>query len=216
SASDAAAVRRLPRRPSRVGGGRRVPFRPAPPDRSDFRAGCSIATRLPACRRAMGRCVVSGGLRRRAARRGGRAHRTHPRLHPAGCARPASGERTPVSTTQQVARPTDPTGGRPVGPRPGALRPLGLSEIALTGGFWSCRQRTNAQATLAHCQMWMERLGWVANFDRVADATTRPDRPGLVFSDSEIYKLPEAMAWEFGRTVDLRVDAAFRALSERV
>lgn len=121
-----------------------------------------------------------------------------------------------MSTTQQVARPTDPTGGRPVVPSTGALRPLGLSEIALTGGFWSCRQRTNAQATLAHCQMWMERLGWVANFDRVADATTRPDRPGLVFSDSEIYKLLEAMAWEFGRTGDLRVDAAFRALSERV
>jgi uncharacterized protein len=121
-----------------------------------------------------------------------------------------------VSTTQQAVRPTDPTGGRPVVPSTGVLRPLGLSEIALTGGFWSCRQRTNAQATLAHCQMWMERLGWVANFDRVADATTRPDRPGLVFSDSEIYKLLEAMAWEFGRTGDLRVDAAFRALSERV
>ena len=121
-----------------------------------------------------------------------------------------------MSTTQQAVRPTDPTGGRPVVPSTGVLRPLGLSEIALTGGFWSCRQRTNAQATLAHCQMWMERLGWVANFDRVADATTRPDRPGLVFSDSEIYKLLEAMAWEFGRTGDLRVDAAFRALSERV
>lgn len=120
-----------------------------------------------------------------------------------------------MSVTQHVARPKM-TDGRPVVPTTGALRPLGLSEIALTGGFWSRRQRTNAEATLGHCEMWMERLGWIANFDRVADATTRSDRPGLVFSDSEIYKLLEAMAWEFGRAGDPRVDEAFRALSERV
>jgi len=121
-----------------------------------------------------------------------------------------------VSITAHVQRPTDPTGGRPVVPTTGALRPLGLNEIALTEGFWSRRQLINAKATLAHCEMWMERLGWIANFDRVADATTRPDRPGLAFSDSEIYKLLEAMAWEFGRAGDPRIDEAFRALSKRV
>lgn len=112
--------------------------------------------------------------------------------------------------------PADPTGGRPVVPTTGALRPLGHHEIALTAGFWADRQQTNADATLAHCEAWMERLGWIANFDRVAGGTTTADRPGLQFSDSEIYKLLEAMAWEFGRTGDRHVDEAFRALSARV
>jgi DUF1680 family protein len=121
-----------------------------------------------------------------------------------------------VSITEHVAAPKVLTGGRPVVPTSGALRPLGLAEIALTGGFWSRRQRTNAEATLGHCEMWMERLGWIENFDRVAGATTGSERPGLVFSDSEIYKLLEAMAWEFGRAGDPRVDKAFRVLSKRV
>ncbi len=61
-------------------------------------------------------------------------------------------------------------------------------------------QATNAAATLPHCETWLERLGWLANFDRVADGTTGPDRPGLDFSDSEAYKLLEALCWEYGRS----------------
>lgn len=111
---------------------------------------------------------------------------------------------------------TDPTGGRPVVPSRGALRPLGLREIALTGGFWDALQQTNAAATLEHCEQWMERLGWIASFDRVAAGTIGPDRPGWPFADSEIYKLMEALAWEHGRSGDLAADAAVRRLTARV
>ncbi|MEV0200504.1 glycoside hydrolase family 127 protein, partial [Nonomuraea sp. NPDC050691] len=86
----------------------------------------------------------------------------------------------------------------PVLPTSGPVRPLGLGQVTLTGGFWGGRQAVNAAATLAHCESWMERLGWLANFDRVADGTTSPDRPGWSFSDSEVYKLLEALAWETG------------------
>ena len=112
--------------------------------------------------------------------------------------------------------PVDPTGGRPVVPARGALRPLGLHEVALTDGFWAGLQRTNATATLEHCEQWMERLGWLASFDRVADGTTGGDRPGWQFSDSEVYKLLEALAWESGRTGDEHAEVAFQRLTARV
>ncbi|PZG17127.1 glycoside hydrolase family 127 protein [Nonomuraea aridisoli] len=104
----------------------------------------------------------------------------------------------------------------PVLPSHGRARPLGLAQVSLTGGFWGSRQAVNATATLAHCESWMERLGWLANFDRVADGTTGPDRPGWSFSDSEVYKLLEALAWESARTGDPGTEAAIKRLTARV
>jgi DUF1680 family protein len=123
---------------------------------------------------------------------------------------------TGVADARRTGRGADPTGGRPVVPPPGERRPLGLDEIALTGGLWGRLQDTNAAATLDHCEEWMERLGWIANFDRVAAGTTAPDRPGWPFSDSEVYKLMEALAWEHGRTGSATADAALRRLTARV
>ncbi|MEV1169497.1 beta-L-arabinofuranosidase domain-containing protein [Nonomuraea sp. NPDC049784] len=104
----------------------------------------------------------------------------------------------------------------PVLPSHGRVRPLGLAQVSITGGFWGRRQAVNATATLAHCESWMERLGWLANFDRVADGTTSPDRPGWSFSDSEVYKLLEALSWEWGRTGDPGAEAAIKRLTARV
>lgn len=107
-------------------------------------------------------------------------------------------------------------GGRPVIPSGGVERPLGLAEVDLVGGFWGGLQHTNTAATLSHCLEWMERLGWLANFDRVAEGTTGPDRPGWNFSDSEVYKLLEALCWEYGRGGDPAVDATVRGLTARI
>ncbi|MFG1707830.1 glycoside hydrolase family 127 protein [Nonomuraea sp. M3C6] len=104
----------------------------------------------------------------------------------------------------------------PVLPSYGPVRPLGLGQVSITGGFWGGRQAVNATATLSHCETWMERLGWLANFDRVADGTTAPDRPGWPFSDSEVYKLLEALAWETGRTGDVEAESAIKRLTARV
>ncbi|MFI7691270.1 glycoside hydrolase family 127 protein [Nonomuraea sp. NPDC049655] len=104
----------------------------------------------------------------------------------------------------------------PVLPSRGPVRPLGLAQVSVTGGFWGGRQAVNAAATLAHCETWMERLGWLANFDRVADGTTAPDRPGWPFSDSEVYKLMEALAWESFRTGDEGAESALKRLTARI
>lgn len=113
-------------------------------------------------------------------------------------------------------RPDVRSAARPVRPAVGPRRGVGLDEVTLTGGFWGERQRTNARQTLQHCYGWMERLGWLDNFDRVAAGTTGPDRPGWQFSDSEIYKLMEALAWEHGRTGDPEVGGLLDGLTERV
>jgi uncharacterized protein len=87
----------------------------------------------------------------------------------------------------------------PVAPRAGRLRPLGLDEVRITGGFWGDRQRLNASATLDHCLSWVNRMGWLANFQTAADGGLPGARRGREFSDSEVYKLAEAIAWESAR-----------------
>ncbi|WP_049562525.1 glycoside hydrolase family 127 protein [Nonomuraea sp. SBT364] len=77
----------------------------------------------------------------------------------------------------------------PVLPSSGVLSPLGLDAVRLLPGFWGDRVALNREVTIAHCREWEEREGWIGNF--------RGERPrrGREFSDSEIYKLLEAMAW---------------------
>ncbi len=104
----------------------------------------------------------------------------------------------------------------PVAPAAGTRRGAGLDEVVLRPGFWHDLQTTNADATLRHCLDWMERLGWIASFDRVAGGVPHPDRPGWAFADSEIYKLIEAAAWEHGRTGDPGADALVRTLTARI
>ncbi|KQR11993.1 glycoside hydrolase family 127 protein [Cellulomonas sp. Leaf334] len=112
---------------------------------------------------------------------------------------------------------TTTTSATPVAPSHGRLRPLGLADVRITGGFWAQRQAVNGSASLAHIEHWMEREGWIPNFDTAAAGTLSDlDRGGREFSDSEVYKLLEAMAWEIGRTDDDALDARFRALVRRV
>ncbi|MCY1143186.1 glycoside hydrolase family 127 protein [Actinoplanes sp. Pm04-4] len=98
----------------------------------------------------------------------------------------------------------------PVVPSRGRLRPLGLSEVSLRApGFWAGRQQVNGSATLDHVERWLDKAGWLGNFDG-------GPRHGREFSDTEIYKFLEALAWEHGRTRDPALDARFRAIATRV
>jgi len=110
----------------------------------------------------------------------------------------------------------------PVDPERSARRGAAVGDVVLdAGSFWGRRQQVNGEATLAHCLEWMERLGWLENFDRVARGEFTHERAGWQFSDSEIYKLLEAMSWELGRRretpeEDAQLTATFEALVERV
>lgn len=120
-----------------------------------------------------------------------------------------------IASQLRAARAARAARARPVAPR-GPRRGLGVGELRLDGGFWGALQETNAGATLQHCLDWMEELGWLGNFDRVAEGVTGGERPGWQFSDSEVYKLLEALAWEYGRTGDPAVDALLGKVVDRV
>ncbi|MDQ0574366.1 glycoside hydrolase family 127 protein [Agromyces albus] len=105
--------------------------------------------------------------------------------------------------------------GGPIAPSRGALRPLGVGEVKITGGLWARMQELNAGVIVDHCLGWMERIGWIANFDRVAGIASG-SHAGIEFVDSEVYKLLEAMAWELGRRPDAVLDERYRGIVSRV
>ncbi|GAA2078109.1 glycoside hydrolase family 127 protein [Microbacterium hatanonis] len=104
----------------------------------------------------------------------------------------------------------------PVSPTAGTLRPLGLGEVRITGGFWGDRQRVNATHTLSHIGDRLESEGWLPNFDLAAAGTLPAGRRGREFADSEIYKYLEALAWEIGRSDDVELEETFRSVVARV
>lgn len=107
----------------------------------------------------------------------------------------------------------------PVVPSRGRLRPLGLDEVRITGGFWADRQTVNGTATLAHIESRLESEGWLYNFDLAASEALPAGRRGREFSDSEVYKYLEALAWEIARTdadSDSELEARFRRIVDRV
>jgi DUF1680 family protein len=106
--------------------------------------------------------------------------------------------------------------GGPVHPSTSTWRPLGADEIQVTGGIWGQKQRLNADTILEHCESWMERIGWIGNFDRAAAGTIDAGHSGIEFVDSEIYKLLEAMAWELGREHSGDLERRYQMLVERV
>ena len=95
----------------------------------------------------------------------------------------------------------------------GMHRPLGLDSVTITGGSWAPYLERNARTTIPHAQSWMERLGWVGNFTAAVEGTIADVRQGREFSDSDVYKLMEAMAWEIGRTGDPDMERRFQELT---
>lgn len=121
-----------------------------------------------------------------------------------------------MSTSESRTTLTPADHGRPVAPSRGLWRPLGLDEVTITGGPWADLQQRNATAMIGHCETWVERMGWAGNFDAAAEGRLPADRRGREFSDSEIYKLLEAMSWEVARSGDPDLESRLQALTARV
>ena len=85
----------------------------------------------------------------------------------------------PLMTTGSVWRHHHPDPGpiqRPGCPLPGRPPPARPTEVRIEGGLWGRMQELNAVAVIDHCLAWMERIGWVANFDRIAGTCIRRPR----------------------------------------
>ncbi|CAN5441572.1 glycoside hydrolase family 127 protein [soil metagenome] len=79
------------------------------------------------------------------------------------------------------------------------LHPLGIDQVEITGGFWGAWQDRNRAVTTPHALKWLERDGAMDNLRRLVDAGGAPERRGMLFSDSDLYKALEGIAWDIGR-----------------
>lgn len=90
---------------------------------------------------------------------------------------------TPAAPTATAARVFDP-----------------VDTVTITGGFWADWQRANREVTIPHAFDWLERDGVVDNLRRLVTGNENaPERRGLHFTDSDLYKALEGVAWEVGR-----------------
>lgn len=77
-------------------------------------------------------------------------------------------------------------------------RPLGLSDVEITGGPWEFRQRVNRATSVP---LALEQLEKAGNFHdlRLVTGDAEGEFRGPQFMDSDLYKTLEAVGWELGR-----------------
>ncbi|MEU6721415.1 beta-L-arabinofuranosidase domain-containing protein [Nonomuraea sp. NPDC046802] len=124
-------------------------------------------------------------------------------------------DHTPRTDQPEELSQMTPAGHRtiPVDPATAVrLTPLPIHDVTLRG-FWGERQRLNREKVIPHCDEWLERAGWVGNLRAAVNGTLATDRVGRLFTDSEIYKIMEAMAWEVAREPSPRFEARLAELS---
>lgn len=108
--------------------------------------------------------------------------------------------------------PTDAArhGGRSV------LQPIALTDYEISGGFWKTFQDLNRDSIIPHCINSLEQVGWIENFRAAVRGTLATDRVGRLFTDSEIYKVLEALAWENARKPSAALTQQIDELTEVV
>ena len=94
------------------------------------------------------------------------------------------------------------------------LRPLGVDQVVVTGGFFGEWQRRNREVTTPHALSWLERDGSVDNLRRVGDHSRPGPHRGMWFSDSDVYKVLEAIGWDLGRAPSPELDRVVTELTE--
>jgi DUF1680 family protein len=97
------------------------------------------------------------------------------------------------------------------------LRPLPLTGVRLSDGFWEPRRRTNREETLPSQYRHLEKTGRLNNF-RKASGKMEGRFEGIYFNDSDVYKWLEAAAWSLATDPDpaltKMVDAAITEVED--
>jgi len=95
------------------------------------------------------------------------------------------------------------------------LRPIDGRGVAIREGLLADRQRVNREVTLLHGAEELERAGTLDNL-RIAAGRATGERRGMVFSDTDVYKWLEALAWEIGREPSAELERLARETTELV
>lgn len=89
-----------------------------------------------------------------------------------------------------------------------ALHPLGLDGVEIRSGVWADWQKDNREITTPHSFGWLENDGTVDNLRRLDPAAAGvPERRGPWFTDSDLYKALEGVAWDLGRAESAELTA---------
>lgn len=102
----------------------------------------------------------------------------------------------------------------PVAPTQGATQPVDMFGIELTDGAWAGLQAANAE-NIQHALDELEESGALKNFDRAASLQVS-EREGALTSDADVFRLLEALAWEFGRSRAEDLNVLFESVVDRV
>ena len=81
------------------------------------------------------------------------------------------------------------------------VRPLPLTDVRLSDGFWEPRRLINREKTLASQFEHIKETGRLDNFRRASGKIEAPFR-GLYFNDSDVYKWLEAASWSLAEVPD--------------
>jgi DUF1680 family protein len=95
------------------------------------------------------------------------------------------------------------------------LRPIDARGVTIRGGLLAERQRVNREVTIPLGAEELERAGTLDNL-RIAAGRASGERRGMVFSDSDVYKWLEALAWEIGREPSAELERLSRETAELV
>ncbi|HNY42966.1 MAG TPA: glycoside hydrolase family 127 protein, partial [Bryobacteraceae bacterium] len=82
-----------------------------------------------------------------------------------------------------------------------------ISAVTMRDGFWQPRMTTNVERSIPTLLALLEEHGIVDNFRRLAGKDV--PRKGPLFTDSDIYKWMEAVAFALQTTDDPRLRATF-------
>lgn len=78
--------------------------------------------------------------------------------------------------------------------RQGAVEPIPLKQVRITGGFWAARIEANARTTLPHVLEQCRQTGRLSNFE-IAAGRKEGSHQGAYFNDSDVYKILEGAAY---------------------
>jgi DUF1680 family protein len=114
------------------------------------------------------------------------------------------GDAEGVTSVQRISSSVAPTASARV-----RLRPIDGRGVVIRDGLLADRQRVNREVTLLRGAEELERAGTLDNL-RIAAGRMSGERRGTVFSDSDVYKWLEALAWEIGRQPSAELESLAR------
>lgn len=109
------------------------------------------------------------------------------------------------------SNPSRPAGG---GTR-GRLEPVPFERVKLEDSFWKPKVETNRRVTVEACLAKCEETGRIANFARCGGLEPGPHQ-GLLFNDSDVYKVIEGAAYTLATTPDEALEARLDTLIDKI